>query len=158
MLVTGLPSIVTGIINAPDAFLSQPVIVAVSPWISYSKLGLKDTAAAGSFPAMGSSGSTSSLVAVWFSLGDRESSGDDFSPQLPRRRGSDIDNRSAHLIPSTMPVASASGHYKRGTRLHRPPASQCRNHGAVQWVKCKGCTTTIRLPLCNSCRFWMRYP
>ena len=80
MLATGLPSIVTGIINAPVAFLSQPVIVAVSPWISYPKLGLTDTVAAGSFPAMGSSGSTSSLVAAWFSLGDSESSGDDFSP------------------------------------------------------------------------------
>ena len=31
MLVTGLPSIVTGIVNAPDAFLSQPVIVTMSP-------------------------------------------------------------------------------------------------------------------------------
>ena len=35
MLVTGLFSIVTGIINAPDTFLSQPVIVAASPTISY---------------------------------------------------------------------------------------------------------------------------
>ena len=60
MLVTGLFSIVTGIINAPDTFLSQPVIVAASPTISY--------------------------------VNDSEPSDDDFSPQLPTRRGRGIDN------------------------------------------------------------------
>ena len=39
MLVTGLPSIVAGIVSAPDAFLSQPVIVTESLVILYFKLG-----------------------------------------------------------------------------------------------------------------------
>ena len=47
MLVTGLPSIMAGIISSSDAFLSQSVIVTVSPLISYFKLGLTDTASGG---------------------------------------------------------------------------------------------------------------
>ncbi len=38
MLVTVFPSIVAGIANAPDTFLSQLVIVIESPLISYFKL------------------------------------------------------------------------------------------------------------------------
>ena len=37
MLVTGLPLMAAGMISAPDASLSQPVIVTESPLISYSK-------------------------------------------------------------------------------------------------------------------------
>ena len=40
MLVTDLPSIIAGMVNAPDAFLSQPVIVTALPLISYFKLEL----------------------------------------------------------------------------------------------------------------------
>ena len=47
ILVTGLPSMIAGIISSPDAFLLQPVIVTVSPLISYFKLGLTDTASGG---------------------------------------------------------------------------------------------------------------
>jgi hypothetical protein len=39
MLVTDLPSIAVGMISAPDAFISQPVVVTASPLISYFKLG-----------------------------------------------------------------------------------------------------------------------
>ena len=38
MGVTDLPSMDAGMVNAPDAFLSQPVIVIASPLISYFKL------------------------------------------------------------------------------------------------------------------------
>jgi hypothetical protein len=44
MLVTVLPSMVVGIVKAPDTHLSKPVIVIASPWVSYLKLGLTDTA------------------------------------------------------------------------------------------------------------------
>ena len=44
MLVTGLPSMVAGMVNAPDAFLSHPVMVTVPSLISYFKLGLTGTA------------------------------------------------------------------------------------------------------------------
>ena len=81
MLVTGLPSIVAGIVSAPDAFLSQPVIVTESLVILYFKLG--STGAS-------SVGLTSSLGAVGFSLTDSEPTGSFFSPpHPPRSRGSD---------------------------------------------------------------------
>ena len=62
MVVTGFPSMFVGMISAPNASLSQPVIVTAlrgeyelflgllkaSPLISYFKLGLRDTASAGS--------------------------------------------------------------------------------------------------------------
>ena len=89
MLVTGFPSMVAGIINAPNAFLSQPVMVTTSSPVSYFKWGLTDTDSAGIVSATGSSGLTSSLSAVWFTLVDFEPSGDDFSPHPPRSRGSD---------------------------------------------------------------------
>ena len=106
ILVTDLPSMVAGMISAPDAFSLQPVMVTASPLISYFKLGLTGTASAGLVSAAGSSGLPSSLGAIGFSWVDSDSSGDDFSPQPPRRRGSDIDNRSARLILKTMPAAS----------------------------------------------------
>ena len=62
ILVTGLPSIMAGIISSPDAFLSQPVIVTVSPSITYFKLGFStDTASVGlvsesAFPSKPSKG------------------------------------------------------------------------------------------------------
>ena len=71
MLVTDLPSIIAGMVNAPDAFLSQPVIVTVSPAI-LSFIGLAGAS---------SVGLTSSLGTVGFSLTDSEPSDDDFSPQ-----------------------------------------------------------------------------
>ena len=43
MLVTVLPSIVAGMVNAPDAFLSQPVMVTVSSSVSYFKSGVTGT-------------------------------------------------------------------------------------------------------------------
>ena len=81
MLVTGLPSIVVGIVKAPDAFLSQPVIVTESLVILYFKLG--STGAS-------SVGLTSSLGVVGFSLTDSEPTGSFFSPpHPPRSRGSE---------------------------------------------------------------------
>ena len=47
MLVTVLPSIVAGMISAPDAFLSQPVMVTALPSVSYLKGALTDTASVG---------------------------------------------------------------------------------------------------------------
>ena len=47
MLVTGLPSILAGMVNVPDAFLSQPVMVTVPSLISYFKLGLTGAPSAG---------------------------------------------------------------------------------------------------------------
>ena len=74
MLVTGFPLIVAGMIKWPDAFLSQPVIVTVSPMITYFKLGLTDTASGG-------------LVSVVASLGERsEGAVLLFSPSHPMRR------------------------------------------------------------------------
>ena len=70
MLVTGLPSIVAGIVSAPDAFLSQPVIVTSSSLISYFKFGLIGISSTG-------------LV----------STTDSFSPHPPRSRGSDMASR-----------------------------------------------------------------
>ena len=79
--MTGLPSIVEGMVNAPDAFLSQPVIVTESLVILYFKWGLTDTASAGL---------TSSLGAVGFLLTDSEPTDSFFSPpHPPRSRGSD---------------------------------------------------------------------
>ena len=66
----------------------------------------------------------------------------------------DIDNSRAGLIKATMPVASASGHYKQVTRLHRHPIPvqepRCgaRVKGAVCGLGVR-CPTTIRPPLCN---------
>ena len=97
--------IVGGMVRAPDALSSQPVIVTESPWASCFKWGLTGASSVGLVSATGLSGLTSSLGAVGFTLVDFEPSGDDFSPQLPRRRGSDIDNRSARLIMKTMPAA-----------------------------------------------------
>jgi len=77
MLVTGLPSIVAGMVSAPDAFLPQPVIVTESLVILYFKLG--STGAS-------SVGLTSSLGAVGFSPTDSEPSDDDFSPHPMRSR------------------------------------------------------------------------
>ena len=54
MLVTDLPSMVAGIISAPDAFLSQPVIVISSSLISYFKWGLIGISSVGLFSATGS--------------------------------------------------------------------------------------------------------
>ena len=45
-----------GMISSPDAFLSQPVIVTASPWTSYFKLGLTDTASGGLVSVAASSG------------------------------------------------------------------------------------------------------
>ena len=45
--MTGFPSMTAGIISSPDASLAQPVIVTLSPLISYFKLGLIDTASGG---------------------------------------------------------------------------------------------------------------
>ena len=56
MLVTDLPSMATGMISAPDAFSSQPVIVIASPTVSYLKGPLTDTASVGLVSATGSSG------------------------------------------------------------------------------------------------------
>ena len=78
MLVTGLPSIVVGIVSAPDAFLSQPVIVTESLVILYFKLG--STGAS-------SVGLTFSLGAVGFSPTDSEPSDDDSSPHPPKKQG-----------------------------------------------------------------------
>ena len=48
MLVTGFPSMFAGIISSPDASSAQPVIVTVSPSITYLKLGFStDTASVG---------------------------------------------------------------------------------------------------------------
>ena len=115
MLVTGLPSIVAGMANAPNASLSQRVMVTASPLISYFKWGLTDTASAGLVSATDSLGSTSccfsstgftsSLGAVGFSLADSEPSDDDFSPHPPRSRGSVTDNSRTGLIMGRMPAA-----------------------------------------------------
>ncbi len=66
--MTGLPSIVAGMVNVPDAFLSQPVMVTVSSIISYFKLSLTGV------PSAGLVSTTGSTVV--------------FSPHPPRRRGS----------------------------------------------------------------------
>ena len=105
MLMTGFPSMVVGIINAPNAFLSQPVMVTASSSVSYFKWGLTDTASARIVSATGSSGLTSSLGAVGFSPTDSEPSDDDFSPQPPRSRGINIGKSRAVLIMGTMPAA-----------------------------------------------------
>ena len=74
ILVTGLPSIMAGIISSPDAFLSQPVIVTTSPSILYFKLGLPDTA-------------SGALVSEAASLGESlEGATLLFSPSHPMRR------------------------------------------------------------------------
>ena len=54
MSVTDFPLMVAGMISAPDAFLSQPVMVAASPLISYFKLGLTGTSSTGLTSAPGS--------------------------------------------------------------------------------------------------------
>ena len=105
MLVTGLPLIVGGMVRAPDAFSSQPVIVIESPWASCFNWGLTGASSVGLFSATGLSGLTSSLGAVGFSPTDSKPSGDDFSPQPPRRRGSDTDKSSTGLIIGIMPAA-----------------------------------------------------
>ena len=53
ILVTGLPSMVAGMVNAPDAFLSHPVMVTVPSLISYFKLGLRGTSSTGLVSATG---------------------------------------------------------------------------------------------------------
>ena len=100
MLVTDLPSIVEGMINAPDAFLSQPVIVTASSLVSYFKLGLTDTVSAGLVSATGSSGLTSCCFS---STGLTSATGS--SPHPPRSRGSDTDKSRTGLIMGTMPAA-----------------------------------------------------
>ena len=130
--VTVFPLMVSGMISAPDASLSQPAIVTEFPLISYSK-----------------------TEGRWL------------HPE--RIKASDIDNRRASLIVGIMPVASASGHYKRATRLHRPPipvqeprcgarGKQCRHpaacKGAASRVRCKvqqaGCGAPVRGALLQS--------
>ena len=74
MVVTVFPLIVAGMIRCPDAFLSQPVIVTVSPLITYFKLGLTDTA----------SGGLASEAAS--SIGPSEGAALLFSPSHPMRR------------------------------------------------------------------------
>ena len=88
MLVTGLPSMVAGMVNAPDAFLSHPVMVTVPSLISYFKLG---------FNGISSSVLASSLTSCCFSsicldsatgFSGLTSATDSFSPHPPRSRGS----------------------------------------------------------------------
>ena len=67
MLVTGFPLIVAGMIKWPDAFLSQPVIVTVSPMITYFKLGLTDTASDGLVSVAASSGESLEGATLLFS-------------------------------------------------------------------------------------------
>ena len=67
MLVTGFPLIVAGMIKWPDAFLSQPVIVTVSPMITYFKLGLTDTASDGLGSVAASSGESLEGATLLFS-------------------------------------------------------------------------------------------
>jgi hypothetical protein len=74
MVVTVFPLIVAGMIRCPDAFLSQPVIVTVSPLITYFKLGLTDIA---------SGGLTSGAASLGGSL---EVGSFLFSPSHPMRR------------------------------------------------------------------------
>ena len=74
MLVTGLPSIVAGITNLPDALVSQSVMVTVPSLISYFKLGLRGASSTGLVSATG------------------------FSPHPPRSRGSDMAIRSKFFI------------------------------------------------------------
>ena len=108
-----------GMISAPDAFLSQPVIVTASPSVSYFKWGLTDTASVGLVSATGSSGLTSccfsstgltsSLGGVGFSLADSEPSDDDFFPHPPNRRGSDTDKRRTVLMGSVLLILLLRG-------------------------------------------------
>jgi hypothetical protein len=74
MVVTVFPLIVAGMIRCPDAFLSQPVIVTVSPLITYFKLGLTDI-------------TSGDLVSEAASLGERsEGAVLLFSPSHPMRK------------------------------------------------------------------------
>ena len=141
MLVTGLPSMVSGMVNAPDAFLSQPVMVTASPSVSYFKWGLTDTASAGLVSATGSSGLTSccfsstgltsSLGAVGFSLTDSEPSDDDFSPHPPISRGRDTDKRRIALMGSGLLMLLQGGLPPRGiensSRFRRPDQARRRS-------------------------------
>ena len=68
MLVTVLPSIVAGMVNVPDAFLSQLVIATTSPVILYF-IELIGASSTGLTSATG------------------------FSPHPPRSRGSDMVSR-----------------------------------------------------------------
>ena len=67
MLVTGFPLIVAGMIKWPDAFLSQPVIVTVSPMITYFKLGLTDITSGGLASEAVSSGESLEEATLLFS-------------------------------------------------------------------------------------------
>ena len=96
--------IVGGMVRAPDALSSQPVIVTESLWGSYFKWGLTGVSSVGLVSATGLSALTSSLGPVGFSPTDSKPSDDDFSPQPPRRRGSDTDKSSTSLIMGIMPA------------------------------------------------------
>ena len=87
MLVTGFPSIMADIISSPDAFLSQPLIVTVSPSITYFKLGLTDTASGGLVSEAVSSGERSEGASeAASSIGPSEGATLLFSPSHPMRR------------------------------------------------------------------------
>ena len=126
MLVTDLPSIVAGMISAPDAFLSQSVIVTAPPSVSYFKWGLTGASSVGLVSATGSSGSTSccfsstgltsSLGVVGFSPTDSEPSDDDFSPQPAT--SSAANSSRAFFIPDTyLPQAQSASGERLATRI-----------------------------------------
>ena len=87
MLVTGLPSMIAGIISSPDASSAQPVIVTASPLISYFKLGLTDTASGGLASEEATSGEPSEGASVAASSGESlEGATLLFSPSHPMRK------------------------------------------------------------------------
>ena len=76
-----------GIISSPDAFLLQPVIVTVSPLISYFKLGLTGTASGGLVSEAVSSGERSEGASEAASSGESfEGATLLFSPSHPMRK------------------------------------------------------------------------
>ena len=87
MLLTGLPSMIAGIISSPDAFSSQPVTVTASPLTSYFKFGLTDTASGGLVSEAVSSGERSEGASEAASLGESlEGATLLFSPSHPMRK------------------------------------------------------------------------
>ena len=87
MLVTGLPSIVLGMVKVPSTFQLQSVMMTSSPLISYFKLGLTDTASGGLVSEAASSGERSEGASeAASSIGPSEGATLLFSPSHPMRK------------------------------------------------------------------------